>query len=1383
MRLASRLFLCSALVLSVAVLHSRGDSQKWEFPRFSTDAEGLYKAASGVTAPAGSDILVLDEESSFVFDAEGKSVHQGYILYKVLTQHGAEEWNNLALHYAPWHQERPVIRARVITSDNEIHPLDPKTLTDGPANADDPDVYSDRLVVRAPLPAIAPGSLVEEEETTADTKSYFSAGTVNRFFFGSIEIPTHYSRFVIDAPASLPLQYRSQLLPDLNPERKEENGRVQIVFERGEIPALEKVEDHLPSDAPTYPNVSFSTGASWRQVAEEYAKTVDTQIAMSDVKALTSKVITGKKTLEEKATAILEYVDREVRYTGVEFGEAALTPRSPAETLQRKYGDCKDKATLVVAMLRAAGVPSNVVLLNVGENQDMPSDLPGISLFDHAIVHLAEGPGMWLDPTDEHARLGQLPYVDQGRLALIAGDKSESLVRTPVATSQDNLIVEKREFFLAENGPARVVETSEPHGETESRYRSSYADTGNKDRTKELADYMKAQYLAEKLDRFETSNPTDISKQFTLVLESKTAKRGATDLETAVVAIRLESIFGRLPVELQQREKAGDKKAETDQDRPTKFRTVDYQLSEAFATEWQYSVFPPAGFRPKPLPPNAKISVGPAVLTKEFSAEKDGVVHATIRFDTIKRRLSASEAHEIADKVSDLREGPAILIYFEPVAQALLNEGKVKESFQAYRDLIALHPNEAVHHLQIAQALLGAGMGQAARDEAHLAVKLQPASPLAQKTLAEILEYDLVGRKLRPGSDYVGAEAAFREAQRLDPDDKAIRANLAIFLEYNHDGERYAPDSRMKESVAEYKTLTAEQLDEVGLKNNPAYALFYAHEFPEARKYAESLNPQPSVVIVASEAAMNGAAAGIAEAGKRSTSEEDRKSTLKSAGEMLMRARVYPPAADLMEAGASGENTSNTMGLAALLRKARPYEDLHYSDDPTGAAMQSFVLIASPGLNLEKLRTVYNSRNAREVIARMDEDQLDQTFRQARGLRYRLSRAGYPADVMLDVTMQSIEPKVEGDDTSGYRVTLRVPNIRTQTIYVVKEGGKYKILEISPGTDCIALEILDRIATNNLAGARVLLDWLRDQQHLAGGDDPLAGFVFPRIWTKGMDADAARMKIAAASILVQMKPTAPQGVKILEAARSAATNEADKLNISLALLMGYRFMDAFDKILDISTEIAKQYPESITNFRDEMFALRGLRKFKEANALAQDRMNRIPDDIEAQRAFLNTAVSAEEYSRVRESAVKLAQNTKAEASDFNFLAWNALFTGKVESEDIAYAIKAVQLDQNDMAALHTLGCIYAEIGKTKEAREILIQAMDGLNLDEPQSAYWYAFGRIAEQDGEMDVAKADYARVARPQREIDLPDSSYRLAQNRLTILANAQPASGRLKK
>ena len=94
--------------------------------------------------------------------------------------------------------------------------------------------------------------------------------------------------------------------------------------------------------------------------------------------------------------------------------------------------------------------------------------------------------------------------------------------------------------------------------------------------------------------------------------------------------------------------------------------------------------------------------------------------------------------------------------------------------------------------------------------------------------------------------------------------------------------------------------------------------------------------------------------------------------------------------------------------------------------------------------------------------------------------------------------------------------------------------------------------------------------------------------------------------------------------------------------------------------------------------------------------------------------------------------------------------------------------------------MHTLACLYAETGKTKEAHDLLLRGMDDLNLDEPNDAYWYAFGRIAEQYGEREIAIADYGKVKKPEQILAVPTSSYRLAQMRLKVLGAAGSTADR---
>jgi transglutaminase-like putative cysteine protease/Flp pilus assembly protein TadD len=1351
-------------------------------PHFSMDPKALYEAASAVAAPEGTNITILVHDDSFTFDQAGRLTHVGHVVYKVLTQKGAEGWDDLWVEWEPWHEARPVIKARVIAPDFSVHALDPNALIESPAREGDYKIYSDGKRVRAPFPAIAPGVVVEEEFVETETEPFFTSGRVGEITFGQERVPVAHASVAFDAPASLPLQFGNLLLPDLKPVRTEANGRVAFTFELGLMEGFEPRDPYLPPDVARFPELRYSTGASWQAVAAAYAKIVDDHAATAAVQPVVDKLIAGKTSAAEKEAAILDYLDREVRYTGIEFGEAALVPHDPAETLGHKYGDCKDKATLLVTMLRAAGIPAYVALLNAGARMDVPAELPGMGEFDHAIVYLPgnpkqKEPAVWIDATDRYARLGQLPRDDQGRLALIARADTTALVTTPEASSKENVLQETREIDLAENGPASVSEITRPMGVFESHYRSYYADNPDKDTRDGLNKYVKAQYAAEKLSKVDRTDPADLSRQFELTLVGEKARRGYTGLDGAQAAIILDWLFQRLPDELKRRDDADDKKKKDDKDKPKKPRTADWWLNEASIVEWNYRIVPPAGFVPKELPKDVTIQVGPAVLTEKFSTEKGGVVTARLTYDSVKRRYTIAEATELRNKVAELIAGPAILVNFESQGAALLHDGKVGEALAAYRSLIALHPDAAVHHLQMANVLLQAGLGEAARTEARLAVKLDPSSPLAERVLAYILKFDLVGRNLRAGSDLNGAAEAYRAAIKLDPDDHETQGNLAILLEYDPVGRRYSEQSKMKDAIAEYQKLGQDKLAELDIANNLAFALFYGGEPEEAIKAGLSLNPQPTALLAASEAVLHGSKAGLAEANKRASDDSAFKESARTAGDMLMRIRLYGAAADFLQAGAAGDNAAETMGRANMLRGAKRHEDMQFANTPGDQVKRSFLLTMDPEVTEAKLEAV-SSRNAVAVFKNEDAEEKKKDLEQGKQMNSQLAREDSSLDVTIDIMLQVLDPKEDGNDAIGYREKVQFPNGANTTFFVVKEDGQYKMLDTDDKPNSIALEMLDRIKAGDLKGAKALLDWLREDQHLEGGDDPLGGATFPRFWTKGQGADARKMKLAAAAILVGTKPTVAQGVAILEEALKDASSDREKTNIQLALMDGYALQDNFTGLLEVSSALLKQVPESRSAFINNVQALMGLGRHDEAIALADERLKLLDGDTDALQMKMEIEANRGNFAAARGWAQKMIAQGKEDAGLLNNIAWYALFTGKVEDADIAMAIKSTQMAKDNPSILHTLACLYAEVGKTTEAHDLLLRGMDDLNLDEPNDAYWYAFGRIAEQYGERAIAIADYRKLEKPKEPLAIATSTYRLAQMRLKAMnADGGPA------
>ena len=329
-------------LLSIATIASAQQAiephpvKPWQAPHFSIDPKSLYEAASVVAAPDNADVAVLEDDESYSFDEAGRSVHVEYVVYKILNQKGVEAWDSVSVDWEPWHEARPIIQARVIARDLSVHMLDPKSITEAPAREGSYKTYSDGKMLRAPFPAIAPGVVVEEEFITRETDPFFAPGHVGEIIFGREAVPVAHSLAVLEAPASLPLKTETRLLPGLKPQRTEAHGRVTLTFEQGSLDAFEAIDSHLPSDLPHLPAVLFSTGASWQAMATEYGKIVDSRANTADVESMVHhQLIADKSSVAQKEAAILSYLDREVRYTGIEFGEAAIVPHTPAETVVR----------------------------------------------------------------------------------------------------------------------------------------------------------------------------------------------------------------------------------------------------------------------------------------------------------------------------------------------------------------------------------------------------------------------------------------------------------------------------------------------------------------------------------------------------------------------------------------------------------------------------------------------------------------------------------------------------------------------------------------------------------------------------------------------------------------------------------------------------------------------------------------------------------------------------------------------------------------------------------------------------------------------------------------------------------------------------------------
>jgi hypothetical protein len=164
---------------------------------------------------------------------------------------------------------------------------------------------------------------------------------------------------------------------------------------------------------------------------------------------------------EARLQAVLRLVQRDIRYFGVEAGQGGYIPRPPDLVYKRRFGDCKDKALLMVAMLRAVGVDAAPALVNTTLNGAIQDRPPGPGAFDHVVVRATIGDNTyWLDPTrsSQNGTLGNLTQADFG-MALVLAPDSKGLVsmRNPAGSRSFKAI---HAVFDARAGLGHPVEYS-----------------------------------------------------------------------------------------------------------------------------------------------------------------------------------------------------------------------------------------------------------------------------------------------------------------------------------------------------------------------------------------------------------------------------------------------------------------------------------------------------------------------------------------------------------------------------------------------------------------------------------------------------------------------------------------------------------------------------------------------------------------------------------------------------------------------------------------------------------------------------------------------------------------------------------------------------------
>jgi len=199
--------------------------------------------------------------------------------------------------------------------------------------------------------------------------------------------------------------------------------------------------------------------SSWDDMGKWYSGlTAGRRDPSPEISETVRQLTAGKTDFDDKVRALASFLQAEVRYVAIEIGIGGYQPHPAADIFRARYGDCKDKATLLSSMLKAVGIDSDYVVINTERGKVDPS-LASERSFNHVIlaIRLPEGANapsyhsvvtsrrgkryLIVDPTDPYTPLGDVRGDLQNNLGLLVTDSEGELIRVPLEDPDTNLLV------------------------------------------------------------------------------------------------------------------------------------------------------------------------------------------------------------------------------------------------------------------------------------------------------------------------------------------------------------------------------------------------------------------------------------------------------------------------------------------------------------------------------------------------------------------------------------------------------------------------------------------------------------------------------------------------------------------------------------------------------------------------------------------------------------------------------------------------------------------------------------------------------------------------------------------------------------------------------
>jgi hypothetical protein len=499
----------------------------------------LLETVTAEKYPDANAVIVFDS-TLVTLQADGRSVTREHRLIKILTEQGKKAFATSFDEYCETYSKVVVRLARVISPQGRVTNVPKKDILDVPMPLWEGSkfVLPNVRLVSIQFPGLELGSSVEwvSENVTHNPVMDGEFDTYQLFESGE---PILSMAFTVDAPVSMKFRWLVKS-GSVDTSFTTRGGRQRLSWSARDVPRV--VYEPMMPYVESTTRLLVCTQLDWQTWSRWYYNLCSTRYEIDSSLAAAVDSLTRDAANEDaKVRALYNFVAQMIRYVETSYAgsgkKAGYQPEKVSLTYEKRYGVCRDKAALLVAMLRRVGVDAFITITNGGWQTD--EELP-VDQFNHATVAVkrADGSIYYLDPTVENSRQ-YLIGSEMNRRVLLATKEGDDLRLTPLLPADSNRLGVRFTDTLSPSGSLSGTAELVPVGQQEFRLRSLVQWLPPEQQKQTFERYLRVFGPGARLDTITMTDPRNLSlplvirfhftvRDFATLLKSKTGNRKPT---------------------------------------------------------------------------------------------------------------------------------------------------------------------------------------------------------------------------------------------------------------------------------------------------------------------------------------------------------------------------------------------------------------------------------------------------------------------------------------------------------------------------------------------------------------------------------------------------------------------------------------------------------------------------------------------------------------------------------------------------------------------------------------------------------------------------------------------------------------------------------------